>query len=168
MEDFDFEKQLILCQEELLDVAFTLLPNTEDAEDLLQDTLLKALDNKDSYCVDTNFKGWLYIIMHNIFINRCRSMKRRPELCSISDPEIYAMVTDDLDISAMEDSYDMIQLKRAIRTLPDTFYMPFLMFFYGYKYKEIAEITEAPISTVKTRIFYCRRLLKNLFASFYN
>lgn len=163
MEDFNFEKQLILCQEDLMKAALILLPDMDDAKDLLQDTMLKALDNKESYSVDANFKGWLYIIMHNLFYNRCRSKKRKPELCSISDPEIYAMVTDDLDVSMMEDSFDMILMKRTIRTLPDAFYIPFLMFFYGYKYKDIAEITNAPISTVKTRIFYCRRLLKVLF-----
>ncbi len=78
MEDFNFEKQLILCQEDLMKAALILLPDMDDAKDLLQDTMLKALDNKESYSVDANFKGWLYIIMHNLFYNRCRSKKRKP------------------------------------------------------------------------------------------
>lgn len=62
MEDFNFEKQLILCQKDLMKAALILLPDMDDAKDLLQDTMLKALDNKESYSVDANFKGWLYII----------------------------------------------------------------------------------------------------------
>lgn len=68
MNTYSFRKDLISVQEELLRFAYKLTADKEEANDLLQETSLKALDNEDKYMPDTNFKGWMYTIMRNIFI----------------------------------------------------------------------------------------------------
>ena len=83
MKSLSFKKDLIGVQEELLRFAYKLTANREEANDLLQETSLKALDNEDKYIPDTNFKGWMYTIMRNIFINT-RSDFCRPDRQSLS------------------------------------------------------------------------------------
>ena len=88
-ESLSFRKDLIGVQEELLRFAYKLTANREEANDLLQETSLKALDNEEKYVPDTNFKGWMYTIMRNIFINNYRKIVRdqtfviRPTICII-------------------------------------------------------------------------------------
>ena len=80
MKSLSFRKDLVGVQEELLRFAYKLTTDREEANDLLQETSLKALDNEDKYMPDTNFKGWMYTIMRNIFINNYRKIERlRPE-----------------------------------------------------------------------------------------
>ena len=76
MNTYSFRKDLISVQEELLRFAYKLTADKEEANDLLQETSLKALDNEDKYMPDTNFKGWMYTIMRNIFINNYRRIVR--------------------------------------------------------------------------------------------
>ena len=76
MKSLSFRKDLIGVQEELLRFAYKLTANREEANDLLQETSLKALDNEEKYVPDTNFKGWMYTIMRNIFINNYRKIVR--------------------------------------------------------------------------------------------
>ena len=75
MKSLSFRKDLVGVQEELLRFAYKLTTDREEANDLLQETSLKALDNEDKYTPDTNFKGWMYTIMRNIFINNYRDRK---------------------------------------------------------------------------------------------
>ena len=77
MKSLSFRKDLIGVQEELLRFAYKLTANREEANDLLQETSLKALDNEEKYVPDTNFKGWMYTIMRNIFINNYRKIDRK-------------------------------------------------------------------------------------------
>lgn len=76
MNTYSFRKDLLAVQEELLRFAYKLTSDREEANDLLQETSLKALDNEDKYEPDTNFKGWMYTIMRNIFINNYRKIVR--------------------------------------------------------------------------------------------
>ena len=76
MNSVSFKKNLLGVQEELLRFAYKLTADREEANDLLQETSLKALDNEDKYIPDTNFKGWMYTIMRNIFINNYRKIVR--------------------------------------------------------------------------------------------
>lgn len=76
MKSLSFRKDLIGVQDELLRFAYKLTTDREEANDLLQETSLKALDNEDKYTPDTNFKGWMYTIMRNIFINNYRKIVR--------------------------------------------------------------------------------------------
>ena len=76
MKSLSFRKDLVGVQDELLRFAYKLTTDREEANDLLQETSLKALDNEDKYMPDTNFKGWMYTIMRNIFINNYRKVVR--------------------------------------------------------------------------------------------
>ena len=76
MNSMTFKKDLIGVQNDLLRFAYKLTSDREEANDLLQETSLKALDNEDKYMPDTNFKGWIYTIMRNIFINNYRKVVR--------------------------------------------------------------------------------------------
>ena len=78
MNTYSFRKDLLAVQEELLRFAYKLTADREEANDLLQETSLKALDNEDKYEPDTNFKGWMYTIMRNIFINNYRKINTCP------------------------------------------------------------------------------------------
>ena len=76
MNTYSFRKDLLAVQEELLRFAYKLTADREEANDLLQETSLKALDNEDKFEPDTNFRGWMYTIMRNIFINNYRKIVR--------------------------------------------------------------------------------------------
>ena len=78
MKSLSFRKDLVGVQDELLRFAYKLTTDREEANDLLQETSLKALDNEDKYTPDTNFKGWMYTIMRNIFINNYRKVAPPP------------------------------------------------------------------------------------------
>ena len=87
MRGFDFDEALVALQNELHCFAYKLTADKDEAEDLLQETMLKALDNKDKFNPGTNFKSWMYTIMRNAFINNCRAKKIRGNLYVLSEPE---------------------------------------------------------------------------------
>ena len=87
MKTVDFTQHLLNVQSELFRFAFKLTADREEANDLLQETSLKALDNEEKFTPDTNFKGWMYTIMRNAFINNCRTKKIRGNLYVLSEPE---------------------------------------------------------------------------------
>ena len=95
MKEFNFEKELLGVQDELFRFAYKLTANREKAEDLLQDTLLKAMLHKESYNKNTNFKGWLFIIMRNTFINGYRAEVGHTRLYISSDPAYYSRIMDE-------------------------------------------------------------------------
>ena len=80
-----FQEKLLSVQRNLLNFAYTLTTNREDAYDLLQDTTLKALDNEDKYVDNVNFKGWVFTIMRNLFINKYRATVRSAVVIDRSD-----------------------------------------------------------------------------------
>lgn len=88
MKTFNFDEALIALQSDLLGFAYKLTADKHDAEDLLQETMLKALDNKDKFDPGTNFKGWMYIIMRNAFINNYRIKKARETYIYYPNPTI--------------------------------------------------------------------------------
>jgi RNA polymerase sigma-70 factor (ECF subfamily) len=95
MKEFNFEKELLGVQDELFRFAYKLTADREKAEDLLQDTLLKAMLHKESYNKNTNFKGWLFIIMRNTFINGYRAEVGHTRLYISSDPAYYSRIMDE-------------------------------------------------------------------------
>ena len=155
-----FKRDLLMMQSELQRLAFKLTADKEEADDLLQDTSLKALENMDKYTPDTNFKAWLYTIMRNIFINNYRRVVREQTFVDYTD-NLYnidsAQLTKD---SITENDYDRKELYRAVSSLPDSYRVPFSMFVSGFKYREIAAKLSLPLGTVKSRIFFTRRCLQ--------
>lgn len=164
METVDFEKELVILREKLLSYAFLLFPKKEDAEDLIQETFLKALEHRDKYNENVNFKGWLYTIMHNTFVNICKS-KRNCMCQNISDSEIRAEIDKSVE-EFIDDSFGIEEIYKVINRLPDDYRVVILMRLAGFWYQEIADKMGISITLVKSRIFYGKRKLKSMLSSF--
>ena len=107
MKSLSFRKDLIGVQEELLRFAYKLTANREEANDLLQETSLKALDNEEKYVPDTNFKGWMYTIMRNIFINNYRKIVRDQTFVDQTDNLYHLNLPQDSGFESTEGAYDL-------------------------------------------------------------
>lgn len=164
MKEFNFEKELLGVQDELFRFAYKLTANREKAEDLLQDTLLKAMLHKESYNKNTNFKGWLFIIMRNTFINGYRAEVGHTRLYISSDPAYYSRIMDESRTEEVDKNYDLEKIRNAIKSVPESHFIPFEMYLSGFKYREIAERTGVSLGTIKSRIFHCRKKLKAILA----
>lgn len=163
MRTADFAQNLLGMQSELHRFALKLTADREEADDLLQETSLKALDNEDKYTPDTNFKGWMYTIMRNIFINNYRKTVRDQTFVDHTDNLFHLSLPQDSGFDSTEGNYDLKEIRRIVNALPKEYRVPFSMYVSGFKYREIAERLGLPIGTVKSRIFFTRqRLQKDL------
>lgn len=160
MTSIEFKKMVQKEGSALRHYAYQLTRNVEDTNDLVQDTMLKALTYQDKFTDGTNLKGWLYTIMKNTFINNYRRMVKRNTFIDQTDNDYYIDSVSHSVKNAAEQSFMMKDLERAIEALPVSLKKPFTMNFKGFKYHEIAEILNIPIGTVKTRIFVARRQLR--------
>jgi RNA polymerase sigma-70 factor (ECF subfamily) len=156
-----FTQRLLELQPELLRFACKLTADPEDANDLLQETSLKALDNEDKFAPDTNFKGWIYTIMRNIFINNYRKTVRDQTFVDQTDNLYYLSLPQDSGLDSTEGAYDLKELRKVVNALPPGYRIPFAMYVSGFKYREIAERMSLPLGTVKSRIFFTRRRLQH-------
>ncbi len=141
-------------------IAIRLTKNEEDAEDLLQETVLKAFINRDKFAEGTNLKAWLYTIMKNTFITNYQRMVRRNTFIDTSDNLHYIHSNNNIIENLAYSNFAMKDIKRAIEKLDETYKIPFMMHFRGFKYFEIAEKLDIPIGTVKNRIHIARQELK--------
>ena len=164
MESFDFEQELITLQGKLRNYAYLLFPQKEDAEDLLQETLLKALENRERYNENMNFKGWLYTIMHNTFVNICKS-KKYCLFLSMSDGNLDADIARTMENFAT-DELSFEEVAQIVDELPENLRVVLSMRLKGFKYFEIAAHTGMPLGLVKSRIFYGKKRLKEILSSF--
>ena len=160
MNTYSFRKDLLAVQEELLRFAYKLTADREEANDLLQETSLKALDNEDKFEPDTNFKGWMYTIMRNIFINNYRKIVREQTFVDQTDNLYHLNMPQDSGFASSEGSYDLKEMHRIVNSLPRDYKVPFSMHVSGFKYREIAERLGLPLGTVKSRIFFTRQKLQ--------
>ena len=130
-----FRRDLLEMQSELQRFAFKLTADKEEANDLLQETSLRALENMEKYTPDTNFKGWVYTIMRNLFINNYRKILREQTFVDYTD-NLHNIDSTQLDKDCMtENDYDHKELRRVLNSLPDIYKVPFLMFVSGFKYR---------------------------------
>ena len=160
MKRLSFRKDLIGVQAELLRFAYKLTANREEANDLLQETFLKALDNEEKYVPDTNFKGWMYTIMRNIFINNYRKIVRDQTFIDTTDNYYHLNLPQDSGFESAEGAYDLKEMHRIVNALPREHKIPLSMHVSGFKYREIAEKLGLPLGTVKSRIFFTRQRLQ--------
>lgn len=160
MKTFSFSQNLLSLQPELLRFAFKLTANAEDAQDLFQETALKVLDNKEKYTEETNFKGWIYTIMRNLFINNYRKAVRDNTFVDRTDDQHYLNSSHELYADCVEKAYDLKELNKIVNALPDEYRIPFAMFVSGFKYREISEKLNIPLGTVKSRIYFTRQKLQ--------
>ena len=138
----------------------TLTRDSESAKDLVQETIYRALANKEKYLDGTNIKAWLYTIMRNIFINNYRRSSKQN---TIFDNTANDFLLDHNQFSTgntAETSLSVKNIYEAIHQLPEIFKTPFQLYFEGYKYHEIAVVLKEPLGTIKSRIHFARKLLK--------
>lgn len=155
-----FTRNLINVQNDLLRFAYKLTANHEDANDLLQETSLKALDNEEKYAAETNVKGWMYTIMRNLFINNYRKAVRDQTYVDQTDNLFYLNQSIDLADESTESSHDLKEIRRVVNALPKEYRIPFAMYVSGFKYREIADKLGLPLGTVKSRIYFTRQKLQ--------
>jgi len=141
--------------------AYNLTKNMEDARDLYQETAFRAIKNKGKFNAGTNFKAWVMTIMKNIFINDYRKKMKRATLLDKSDNNYFIDsgkrdVRNDATANILFD-----ELMTMVNDLEESLRVPFLMNYEGYKYQEIADELGLPLGTVKSRIFFARKELKN-------
>ncbi len=161
-----FQTNLMNLQRNLLNYAYMLTSNRDDAYDLLQDTTLKALDNEDKFADNTNFKGWVFTIMRNIFINNYRRAGRAATIVDTTENLYHLNLSQDSGLETPEGSFAAGEITDAINSFADEYRIPFSMHVAGYKYNEIAEKMNLPLGTVKSRIFFARKKLQERFADY--
>jgi len=162
----EFNQLLLQNTEFLKPFAVTLTKDQETAKDLLQETMYRALANQEKYSVGTNIKAWLYTIMRNIFINNYRRKAKQNTIFDNSTNDFlldYNQATID---NGAESTLRMKDIYASIHNLPDIFKHPFMLYFEGYKYHEIADNLGEPLGTIKSRIHFARRLLKEQISKF--
>ncbi|MDE7452439.1 MAG: RNA polymerase sigma factor, partial [Paramuribaculum sp.] len=152
-----FQTRLMDLQSNMLNFAYMLTSNRDDAYDLLQDTMLKVLDNADKYVENTNFKGWVFTIMRNIFINNYRRIARSATVIDQTEDLYHLNLSQDSGIDSPEGSYTAAEITAAINEFPEKYRVPFTMHVAGYKYNEIADEMGLPLGTIKSRIFFARQ-----------
>ena len=168
MNGIQFQQKLLSLQENMMNFALMLTANRDDAQDLLQDTTLKVLDNQDKFVDNVNFKGWVLTVMRNIFINNYHKIVRVQTVVD-SSADLYNLdVVNDSGFDSTDKAYQIKEITKAINGLNDDLKVPFSMFLSGYKYNEIAEKLNVPLGTVKSRIFFARQELQKRLKDFQN
>ena len=166
MNTSQFQKKLLGMQANMMNFALMLTANREDAQDLLQETSLKVLDNREKYVDNRNFKGWVLTVMRNIFINNYHRVLRTQTVVE-QDVDLYNLhVTNDSSFDTPDGTCQLQEITGAIDALNEELKAPFSMYVSGYRYHEIAEALHIPLGTVKSRIFFARQELKTKLKDF--
>ena len=168
MTNIEFNTAVANLQPSLMPIAFKFTRDEENARDLLQETLLKAFRNKDKFRDGTNLKAWLYTIMRNTFITHYHRVIRHNTFTDPTEDQHFLNATSK---SVKNDAYStlaMEEITEAVEGLSYVYQTPFMMYYLGYKYHEIADILEIPIGTVKNRIHIARKQLKSQLKSLVN
>jgi RNA polymerase sigma factor (sigma-70 family) len=162
----EFNEVVVNNAEYLKPFAVTLTRDNETAKDLLQETMFRALANKEKYNAGTNIKAWLYTIMRNIFINDYRRKAKKNTVLDNTENDFLINSNQFAVTNAAESNLKHKEIQQAIYQLPDIFRNPFVLYFEGYKYNEIAVLLKEPLGTIKSRIHFARKLLKEQLTRF--
>jgi RNA polymerase sigma-70 factor (ECF subfamily) len=168
MSQYEFQAQFGKMESLLHSFAYNLTKNTEDAKDLYQETAFRAMTNMDKFHAGTNFKAWLFTIMKNIFINNYRKKSKANTIMDSTDNMYYLNSGATVIENRAESSIMMKELIFMVEELDDSIRIPFLMHYQGYKYQEIADHLDLPLGTVKSRIFFARKELKEVISKRYH
>ncbi|MBK8517785.1 MAG: RNA polymerase sigma factor [Saprospiraceae bacterium] len=160
MSTIEFNQNFDFLTNSLNAFAYSLTKNTDDAKDLYQETAFRAINNKEKFRPETNFKAWTFTIMKNIFINNYRKKVKSNTILDSTDNTYFLdsgseKVTNDASRNML-----MKELNDMINSLDDNIRIPFVMHHEGFKYNEIADHFDLPLGTVKSRIFFARKALK--------
>lgn len=167
----DFERDAMQYTRQLYSAALRMTRNPADAEDLVQETFLKAFRAYHTFEAGTNLKAWLYRILTNTYINRYRKESRRPsevDLGTVEDLYLYRRIGSEESAEAARTTEDKVldglvesDIKKAVEDLPENFRIPVLLAdMEGFSYKEIAEILDIPIGTVMSRLHRGRKAMQ--------
>lgn len=167
----DFERDAMQFTRQLYSAAMRMTRNPADAEDLVQETYLKAYRAYHTFQEGTNLKAWLYRILTNTYINKYRKESRRPsevDLGTVEDMYLYRRLGSQESAEAARTTEDRVldglvesDIKEAVEELPESFRMPVLLAdLEGFSYKEIAEILDIPIGTVMSRLHRGRKAMQ--------
>ena len=168
MSTVEFTSKFDLLATVLHSFAYNLTKNTEDSKDLYQETAFRALSNKEKFRPGTNFKAWCFTIMKNIFINNYRKKVKQNTIMDSTDNDYYINSGKNRVLNSAESNFMTEEIVGMIDGLEDGLRIPFVMHFQGFKYQEISDHLDLPLGTVKSRIFFARKELKNLLAAQYN
>ena len=138
----------------------------DDANDLVQETFVKALRYKNNFKEGTNIKGWLYTIMRNIFINNYKKKRFQNTIVDQTDNQFFLNSGQDYHHDSVTSLINIDDIQAAISRLKYDFRRPFSMFLDGFHYDEIADELDIPMGTVKSRIFHARKRLREELAEF--
>ena len=166
-----FEADAMQYAPQLYSAALRMTRNPADAEDVLQETFLKAYRAYHTFKAGTNLKAWLYRILTNTYINKYRKDQRRPsevELGELEDFYLYKRLGESGGASATESAEEQVMesivdsdVKAALEALPENFRLPVLLAdVEGFAYKEIAAMLDIPIGTVMSRLHRGRKALQ--------
>jgi RNA polymerase sigma-70 factor, ECF subfamily len=167
----NFERDAMQYTRQLYSAAMRMTRNPSDAEDLVQETFLKAYRAYHTFEEGTNLKAWLYRILTNTYINKYRKDSRRPsevDLGSVEDLYLYRNIGSEESAEAARTTEDLVleglvesDIKKAVEDLPENFRLPVLLAdLEGFSYKEIAEILDIPIGTVMSRLHRGRKAMQ--------
>ena len=160
MSTIEFDTKFNALSASLNSFAYNLTKNADDAKDLFQETAFRAITNRDKFRPGTNFKAWLFTIMKNIFINNYRKKVKKNTIIDNTDNLYFinsggSVIDNDAGRNIL-----MKELNKMIESLDESIKKPFMMHYLGYKYQEIADDLNLPLGTVKSRIFFARKALK--------
>lgn len=160
MSNVEFTNAFSQFEAMLFSFACHLTKNENDAQDLLQETAYKAFKYRSMYRPHTNLRAWLMTIMRNTFINDYRQKKRR-QVLNDKTPNNYFLNQGSSTVQNLGESEATLEeVTAVIDRLEDWMKVPFLMYYQGFKYEEIATELDIPLGTVKSRIFFARKKLQ--------
>ncbi len=168
MTTIEFNTRISQIKDSLENYSLSLTKNKQDAEDLLQDTYLKALTNKTKFDPSTNIKTWTYVIMKNTFINNYRKAQRQKTIMDGTNDHYHLNSSYAKSSSGPDSEYEKQEIMQKISEIDKDQDSVFMLNLQGYKYKEIAEKTNIPIGTVKSRIFTTRRKISERYNEYNN
>jgi len=166
-----YEQDAMQYARQLYSAAMRMTRNPADAEDLVQETFLKAYRAYHTFEEGTNLKAWLYRILTNTYINKYRKDSRRPsevDLGSVEDLYLYRNIGSEESAEAARTTEDRVldglveaDIKKAVEDLPENFRLPVLLAdLEGFSYKEISDILDIPIGTVMSRLHRGRKAMQ--------
>lgn len=161
MTTLEFDAKIQGLSRFLKPFALKLTRDADDADDLMQETMLKAITNREKFSEGTNLKAWLYTIMKNTFITQYHRMVRRNTFIDSTENLHYLNAPGHVTENDSAGTFAMEDINEAIDKLKDEYKDPFIMHFRGFKYHEIADKLSIPIGTVKNRIHIARKHLKS-------
>lgn len=158
MTALEFNYELEQAYASIYSYTYKFTNNAEEASDLVHDTIVKAIGNRQKFKHGTNLKAWLYTIMRNTFINGYRRGSKLQSIVN-NQPDFHNLYLDN-GVNTTPYQYTTTkELTQQVDNLTDKLRIPFKLYVEGFKYQEIAEDLNVPIGTIKTRIHHARKML---------